>query len=93
MNTHTSFQLDARPSLMPQISRMQEDVQMYRRSSSDEKDLGQFRKLLLQMCNSTRLLVENGVCLWPNTNGFTCRKHNGNSVIDYVTLKRINNCT
>ena len=57
---------------------------MYSRSSSDEKDPDQFGKSLLQMCNSTGLLIANGVSLWPNTNGFTCRKHNGNSVIDYV---------
>ena len=38
------------------------------------------------MCNSTRLLIANGVSLWPNTIGFTCRKHNGNSVIDYMLL-------
>ena len=41
------------------------------------------------MCNSTGLLITNGVPLWPNTNGFTCRKHNGNSVIDYVLLSEL----
>ena len=56
---------------------------MYSRSSSDEKDLDQFGKLFLQICNSTGLLIANGVSLWPNT-----RKHNGNSVIDYVLLSK-----
>ena len=46
----------------------------------------QFGKLLLQMCNSTKLLIANSLSLWPNTNGFTCRKHNRNSLIDYVLL-------
>ena len=41
---------------MSHISRMQEDTQMYSRSSSDEKDLDQFGKLLLQMCNSIGLV-------------------------------------
>ena len=77
---------DAKESLMPHISRIQEDIQMYSRSSSDKKDPDQFGKLLLQMCNPTELLIANGVSLWPNTNGFSCRKHNGNSVIDYVLL-------
>ena len=87
MNARTrNFQLDSQESFMPHISRMQEDMQMYSRSSSDEKDPDQFGKLLLQMCNSTGLLIANGVSFWPNTNGFTCRKHNGNSVIDYVLL-------
>ena len=34
-----SFQLDAQQCLMPHVSRMQEDIQMYNRSSRDEKDL------------------------------------------------------
>ena len=38
------------------------------------------------MCHSTRMLITNGVPLWPNTNDFTCGKHNGNSMIDYVLL-------
>ena len=87
MNARTrSFQLDAQEYFIPHISRMQKDIQMYSRSSSNEKDLDQFRKLLLQMYNSTGLLTANGVSLWPNTNGFTCRKHNRNNVIDYVLL-------
>ena len=77
MNACTrGFQLDAQESLMPQISRIQEDVQIYSRSCSDEKDPDQFGKLILQMCNSTGFLIANGVSLWPNTNGFTCTKHN-----------------
>ena len=62
MNAHTrSFQLDAQQSFMPHISRMQEDIQMYNHSSSDEKDADQIWKLLLQMCNSIELLIANGV--------------------------------
>ena len=81
-----SFKLDAQQYFMSHISRMQEDIQMYSRCSRDEKDPNQFGKLLLQMCNNIGLLIANGVSLWPNPNGFTCRKHNGNSVIDYVLL-------
>ena len=55
---------------------------MYNRYSSDGKDPDQLGKLLLQMCNSTRMFIS----LWPNTNGFTCRNHNRNSVIDCVLL-------
>ena len=53
---------------MLHISRIQDDIQMYSRSSSDEKNPDQFGKLLLQMCNNTGLLIANGVSLWPNTN-------------------------
>ena len=59
---------------------------MYSHSFSDEKDSHQFGKLLLQMCNNIGLLIVNGVSLWPNANGFTCRKHSGNSMIDYMLL-------
>ena len=38
------------------------------------------------MCNTTRLLIVNGVSLWPNPNDLACRKRNGNSVIDYMLL-------
>ena len=30
------------------------------------------------------MLIGNGVSLWKGTDGFTCRKHNGDSVIDYM---------
>ena len=87
MNARTrSFQGDAQQSFTPHISRMEEGIQMYSRSSRDEKDLDQFGKLLLQMCNSTELLIANGVSLWLNFDGFPCRKHNRNSIIDYVLL-------
>ena len=50
MNARTKgFQLDAQESLMPHNSRIQEDVQMYNRSSSNEKDLDQFGKLLTEI--------------------------------------------
>jgi hypothetical protein len=87
MNARTrNFQLDSQESFMPHISRMKEDMQIYSRSSRDEKDPDQFVKLLLQMCNSTRLLIANVVSFWPHTNGFTCRKHNGNNVSIYELL-------
>ena len=70
------LELHAQEYLMSHISGIQEDIQMYSRSSSDEKDPDQCGKFLLQMCNRTRLLIANGVFLCPNTNGFTCRKHN-----------------
>ena len=59
---------------------------MYNHSSIDEIDLNQIWKLLLQTCNSTKMRIANSVSLSPNTNCFTCRKHYGNSVIDYVLL-------
>ena len=34
------------------------------------------------------MLIANGVSLWPNTKGFTCKKHNGNSVIDYMLVSK-----
>ena len=36
------------------------------------------------MCNSTEMLIANGIYLWNDTDGFTCRKHNGDSIIDYM---------
>ena len=53
-----SLQLDAQQSFMPHISRMREDIQMYRRSFSNDKESDQFERLLLQMCNSTELLIK-----------------------------------
>ena len=44
---------------MSHISRMQEDIQMYNRSSIDEKDIDQFGKLLLQNFNNTTMLLAN----------------------------------
>ena len=52
----------------------------------DEKEPDYYGKILLHMCNSTCMLIANGVSLWTRTNGFTCRKHNGDSVIDYMLL-------
>ena len=49
-------------------------------------DLDQIGKLFLQICNSTGMLIANGVSLWPNSNGFTCTNHNGNSLTDFVLL-------
>ena len=59
---------------------------MYSHSSIDEKDQDQFEKLLLQMCNSTKMFIANDLSLCMNTNGFTCRKHNGISVIDNMLI-------
>ena len=59
---------------------------MYSLSSIDEKDHNQFGKLLLQMCNSTKMFIANDLSLCPNTNDFTCRNLNGISVIDYMLL-------
>ena len=58
---------------------------MYKHSCINRKAPDQFGKLLIQMCN-TRIYITNDVPLWHNNNGFTSRKHNGNSVIDYVLL-------
>mgnify|MGYP007069645897 CR=1 FL=1 len=74
MNACTkSFQLDAQQYFMPRILRMQDDIQIYSRSFIDEKDLDQFGKFLLQMCNNIGMLITNGTSLWSSTNGFTCR--------------------
>ena len=60
MNARTrNLQLDAQQIFMPQ---------MYSHSI-DEKGPNHFGKLLLEMCNSTEMLIANGVL--PNTNGFT----------------------
>ena len=65
-----SLQLDAQQFFMPQISWMQEDIQMYSFSSIDDKDLDQF------WCAS----------LWPKISGYARRKHSRNSVIVNVLL-------
>ena len=84
----SNFKLDAQQYFMPRISRMQADIQIYSFSSMDEQYMDKFGKLLWQVCNSTRMLISNGLSLWPNTNGFICinKLHNGNSVIDYDTI-------
>mgnify|MGYP006889227354 CR=1 FL=1 len=54
MNAYTrNLELDAQQLFMPHISRMQDDIQMHNCSSIDEKDPGQFGKLLKQMFNNT----------------------------------------
>ena len=32
------------------------------------------------------MVILNGVSLWADSNGFTCRKHHENTMIDYVLL-------
>ena len=49
---------------------MQYDIQMYNRCSLDEKDAGQFEKLLLQISNNIGMHIVNFECLWPKSNGF-----------------------
>ena len=44
------------------------------------------------MCNSTRISIGNGVPQWEDTNYYTCRKHNGASVVDYLLLFKENMC-
>ena len=62
MNTHTrSSQPDTKQSFMTHISRMHEDIQIYSLSAVAEKDLNQFEGLLLQIYNSTGMLITNGV--------------------------------
>ena len=67
------------------------------RFSIDENDLDQFGMLLLQMdllqmvipyVPTFLLLIANGVTVCPNTNDVTCRKHYGNSVIDYMLCSK-----
>ena len=80
-----SFRLDVQQSFMPHISRIQEDIQISSQSTIYQIDSKQFEKLLVQMYNNIAMqVIAIYVSLWSITNGFTCRKHNGNSVIDYV---------
>ena len=65
-----SFRRDVQQSFVPHISRMQEDIQMYRHSSIDENYSDQFGKLLLQMYNNTKMLIANGVSLWSKHQWF-----------------------
>ena len=60
---------DTKQSFMTHISRMHEDIQIYSLSAVAEKDLNQFEKLLLWMCNTTRTLISNYLSLWPYTSG------------------------
>lgn len=69
---------------MPHVSRGMDESFMYKRSSNDAKEPDHYGKSLLHMCNSTGMLIANGVSFWQGTNDFTCRKHNGDSVIDYM---------
>ena len=52
----------------------------------DEKEPDHYGKLLLHMCNSTSMLISNVVLLWNGTKRFTYRRHNADSVIDYMLL-------
>ncbi|RYA45856.1 endonuclease/exonuclease/phosphatase family protein [Enterobacter cloacae complex sp. GF14B] len=89
MNARTkTLQHDTQQFDMPYISRELEEVHLYDCTSMDEKEPDHYGKLLLHMCNSTGMLIANGVSLWSGTNGFTCRKHNGDSVIDYMLLSK-----
>jgi hypothetical protein len=54
MNARTrNLQHDAQQLLMPHISRLKDDIEIYDHLSMDEKDPDKFEKLLLQMGNST----------------------------------------
>ena len=77
-----SLQLHAQQICMPHITRMQEDILMYNLFSIDEKYLheyGNFYKIVVVW----KFLLQ---MVYPYANGFTCRKHNGNSAIDYMLL-------
>ena len=87
MNARTrTMQQDTHQIGMSHESRSQEETHMYNRESNDAKEPDKYGKALLHMCNSTGLLIANGTPLWQDTGDFTCRKHNGDSVIDYMLL-------
>ena len=87
MNACTrSLQLDTQETIMPCLLRRPLDSLMYDRVSMDTKEPDFFGNALLHMCNSTGMVIGNGMTLWKDTSGFTCRKHNGDSVIDYVLV-------
>ena len=73
---------------MSHISRNVGESYMYSQKSNDTKVPDSYGKLLLHMCNSTGMLITNGVSLWQGTDNFTCRKHNGDRVIDYMLLSK-----
>ena len=87
MNARTrTLQHDMQQFDMPCIPRTLDNTLMYMRTSRDEKEPDLYGKLLVHMCSSTGMLIANGIPLWNDTNGFTCRKHNGDSVIDYMLI-------
>ena len=67
---------------------MEEDILISSRSYMDKKDLDQYEKLLLQMCNNVRVFNANGIPLWHDTNYFTCKKTNGNIMIEYMLFSK-----
>ena len=87
MNARTkTLQQDTQQFDMPYVSRESKEVHLYDRTSMDKKEPNHYGKILLHMCNSKCMHTANGVSLWSGTNGFTCRKHNGDSVIEYMLL-------
>ena len=73
-HTRFSYSLSLSLSLMPHISRVQEDIHRYGCSSMDEQVPCQYGKLLPQMCNRTCMCVANGIYLVNDNNDFTIRQ-------------------
>ena len=69
---------------------MQEDIQMYSCSSIDEKLSEPIWEATPTIVELYKNVYTNGVSLQPSTNSFTCRKHNGNSLVFEGILDRIN---
>ena len=68
---------------------MQEEyIHMYGYSSMNEKNPDQYWQLLLQICNSSRMFIANGVSLYANIDDFTRRKYNRNIGIGFVLLSK-----
>jgi exonuclease III len=57
------------------------------RESLDNKGMvDSHGEALLRMCNSTQLVIANGMKRWPNSQRYTCHTASGQSVIDYLLL-------
>ena len=54
------------------------------RTSMDIKEPDSHGKALIHMCNNTGMAIANGTRHWPETSAYTCRRYNGESVIDYL---------
>ena len=84
----TSLQLDIQEAIMPFLSKDLSETLMYNRISMDTKEPSMYGKALLCMCNSTSMVIGNGIPIWKDPGEYTCRRHNGDKVTGYILLSK-----
>ncbi len=63
----------------------EEGTQKWERSSQDNTGkVNHFGAELLGLCCLYNMVICNGMERWPKLGGITCKRHNGQSVVDYV---------